>query len=517
MAGMSDYKDSHAAALTDAERPRQSTSNDRDERTAPGGWTATLVLAGITCCLGSAVPAGFNIGVLNNVDHLIKNFCNNSMKERYDVDISENSLKLVWSAVVSIFLIGGVTGSYISSCLADRYGRKGALCFGNVCGIAGAAMFFLVRKLNSIELLLAGRLVVGLSGGFATSIVPMYMTEIAPLRLRGAVGVLCQLGLTGGVFLGQITGLETVLGTENAWQYMLGAFAPLCIFALVVTSVILPESPKYLFIIKEQKQRALSELCRIRNMDIMLLQVEIASLHHELESKTLSKPWNLKYILKDPSLKLPVFLVCLLQFGQQMSGINVVFYYSNTIFLHAGLGRTGSQYATLGTGLANIAMAFVSVPVMSSFNRRGVLLTSTYLCFGCLIALCFSILFINALSSMPIVCTALVLAYVIFYGIGLGPIPYFIGSELFDVGPRPIAMALGSVFNWGGNFLVGMLFPTVESVIGPYTFLIFAGALLIMGQLARIYLPETRGKNTMDVAASISHGFKSRPHSRAAI
>lgn len=208
------------------------------------------------------------------------------MKERYDVDISENNLKLVWSAVVSIFLIGGVTGSFISSWLADRCGRKGALCFGNICGIAGALMFFLVRKLNSIELLLAGRLVVGkipftyrivaarvetyiksntfcfyfsgLSGGLATSIVPMYMTEIAPLRLRGAVGVLCQLGLTGGVFFGQITGLETVLGTEDAWQYMLGAFVPLCVLALVVTSIILPESPKYLFIIKEQKQMALN-------------------------------------------------------------------------------------------------------------------------------------------------------------------------------------------------------------------------------------------------------------------
>lgn len=86
----------------------------------------------------------------------------------------------------------------------------------------------------------------------------MYMAEIAPLRLSGAVGVLCQLGLTCGVFLGQIAGLNTVLGTENSWHYMLGTFVPLCIYALVLTSIVLPESPKYLYIIKERKQKALN-------------------------------------------------------------------------------------------------------------------------------------------------------------------------------------------------------------------------------------------------------------------
>lgn len=88
-------------------------------------------------------------------------------------------------------------------------------------------------------------------------------------------------------------------------------------------------------------------------------------------------------------------------------------------------------------------------------------------------------------SFMPVLCTVAVLAYVVFYGIGLGPIPFFIGSELFDVGPRPAAMSLGSVFNWGGNFVVGMLFPSLQAAIGPYVFLIFAGITLILVQVNR--------------------------------
>ncbi|XP_017879002.1 solute carrier family 2, facilitated glucose transporter member 1-like isoform X2 [Ceratina calcarata] len=509
---MLDYKDSDAAVLTDSERPRQPNSENRDERSAPGGWTLTLVLAGVTCCLGSAVPAGFNGGVLNNAADLIGGFCNESVKERYGVEVSENGLKIIWSTVVSIFLIGGAVGSFLASWVSDRYGRKGGLCAGNMFGIIGAGMLFLVRKLNSIELLLAGRLLSGFSGGIATCIVPMYMAEIAPLRLRGAVGVLCQLGITSGVFLGQIAGLNTVLGTENSWDFMLAAFAPLCMCALVLTSTVLPESPKYLFIIRDQKQKALDELSRIRNMDVMLLQVEISSLEQEAEMKTTAEPWTIKRILKDPALQLPLFLVCTIQFGQQMSGINFVFYYSNPIFLDAGLGNTGAQYATLATGAVNMAMALVSVPVMSSFNRRGVLLSSIYLCFGCLIILCIALKLSYLSSSVSIICTVTILAYVIFYGIGLGPIPYFIGSELFDVGPRPAAMALGSVFNWGGNFLVGMLFPTVEHLMGPYAFLIFVVALFFLELVVRIYLPETRGKDTMDVTTSISQGFKSRPN-----
>lgn len=94
---------------------------------------------------------------------------------------------------------------------------------------------------------------------------------------------------------------------------------------------------------------------------------------------------------------------------------------------------------------------------------------------------------------MPIICIIAVLSYVLFYGLGLGPIPYFIGSgksffiltknnynaviyftELFEVGPRPAAMALGSLCNWGGNFLVGMTFPSLQASIGAYSFLLFA-------------------------------------------
>jgi MFS transporter, SP family, solute carrier family 2 (facilitated glucose transporter), member 3 len=113
---------------------------------------------------------------------------------------------------------------------------------------------------------------------------------------------------------------------------------------------------------------------------------------------------------------------------------------------------------------------------------------------------------------MPYVSIAAVLAYVFFYGVGLGPIPYFIASgiklfrsystdiklksifaELFSVGPRPAGMALGSMANWGANFVVGMTFPSMQSAIGAFSFLPFATSTALLGLLLWRKLPETFG------------------------
>ncbi|XP_014480804.1 PREDICTED: solute carrier family 2, facilitated glucose transporter member 3-like isoform X2 [Dinoponera quadriceps] len=492
--------------------PRKSeTRNNAAYDAESGGWTPLLVLAGATCCLGSALPAGFNIGVMNNPADLMMSFCNQSIRERFGTEISVYQLKILWSSIISVFLIGGVTGSLAASWLSDRFGRKGAMAAGNVCGILGGFLFFLLPITNSVELFLLGRIFVGLSGGLATSLLPMYLTEIAPLKLRGAVGVLCQLGMTCGVLMGQIAGLDSVLGTRDSWNIMLASFAPLCAAALFLIFA-LPESPKYLYIIKGQHGKALKELGRLRNMDVMLLQNEVADLQKELQKRSTSESWSIKRVLSEPTLRLPLFLVCFMQFGQQLSGINAVFYYSNSILRTAGFDHDEAEYATLGTGVANILMAIVSVPVMSFFSRRKVLMLSGVTSAICLIVLCISIALIETSPFVAGICIAAVLAYVVFYGIGLGPIPYFIGSELFDVGPRPAAMSLGSMFNWGGNFIVGMLFPIIAAEINSFAFLIFAGFTLLLVAVNKIYLPETRGRSTADIAATMTQGFKSRPN-----
>ncbi|CAG5108798.1 Similar to Slc2a3: Solute carrier family 2 [Cotesia congregata] len=488
--------------------PKQELVDEKeDDGPEISKWTPLLMLGGAVACLGSAVPAGFNIGVVNNPAPIIKEFCNESIEKRFDINLNDGWLRFTWSVVVSIFLIGGVIGSLIASVIADKYGRRYALAVGNIFGILGAGCFLLTPTLNSVEVIVLGRLLVGFSGGMATTLVPIYMIEIASLSQRGAVGVLCQLGITVGVFLGQVVGLDSVLGTKESWHIMLASFAPLCIISLL-SLYILPESPKYLYIIKQEKEKATRELARFRSVDASLLYKEIQTLEKEAALRTTLDAWSFSRIIRDPSVRLPLLLVASVQLGQQLSGINAIFYYSQDIFKAAKVSDTASQLAVLGTGIINIFMAVISVRLMSSFGRRTLFLISSYASAVCLIVLFIGLAIIDKAAFIPWVCIISVQIYVLTYGIGMGPIPYFIGSELFDVSPRPTAMAVGSICNWGGNFIVGLLFPTIATALGSPTYLIFVFCIIAVALFVKFYLPETRGVSTLDIKAQLSRGLR---------
>ena len=132
-------------------------------------------------------------------------------------------------------------------------------------------------------------------------------------------------------------------------------------------------------------------LSRFRNIDRVLLHDEIAGLEVELAAKSTNSSWTIARLFQEPTLKLPLMLVSFLQLGQQLSGINAVFYYSDVIFKSAGLDANTSQYATIGTGIINVLMALISVPVMSFFGRRTLFLISAYAAIGCLLVLTGSI------------------------------------------------------------------------------------------------------------------------------
>lgn len=185
----------------------------------------------------------------------------------------------------------------------------------------GAVCFQFCRSLSSVELLIIGRIFVGLASGLTTTTLPMYLSEIAPFHLRGTLGVFCSMGVTGGVVVGQIVSLEQLLGTEENWHYCLSFF-----FVLALVSALpywwYPESPKYLCCIKGDREGALRELQKLSDdKDSLLEELELmqpASSNQPGESRGL---WS---ILKDPTLLLPIILVCALQAGQQLSGINAV-------------------------------------------------------------------------------------------------------------------------------------------------------------------------------------------------
>uniref|UniRef100_A0A1B6DVG7 Major facilitator superfamily (MFS) profile domain-containing protein n=1 Tax=Clastoptera arizonana TaxID=38151 RepID=A0A1B6DVG7_9HEMI len=450
------------------------------------GWTWILSLCGISTTLGASVAVGYNIGVVNTPAHIIQNWCNESFLISYGMNLNEAQMDILWSTIVSIFLIGGMLGSLAGSWIADRFGRKGGIKISYFLSILSGLMFLACKPLSSIILLFMARFIIGLASGLIMAVIPMYLVEIAPTALRGAMGVLCPLGVTFGVLLGQFMGLKWLLGKETTWHYLLGLYLCLTIPCSVVLPL-LPESPKYLSAVIGNNHKAAKELARLRG-----LTVEEVS--HELEQSrpiTEVDTWNLSKLLRSKHLYLPLALVCSLQAGQQFSGINAVCYYSMKIFESAGLSVEGSQYASLGAGVVNFGVAALMIPIVNNCKRRILLLISCSSTVITLLLITVSITFIDTASWVPYFSIASVLIYVFVYGLGLGPIPYFIGSELFDVGPRVSGMALGSVANWTGNFVIGMTFPTMQRIIGQYSFIFFATNTAFLTIFLKYYLPET--------------------------
>ncbi|GBP68758.1 Solute carrier family 2, facilitated glucose transporter member 3 [Eumeta japonica] len=380
---------------------------------------------------------------------------------------------------------------------------KNATIVTSLLYLAGALMFLLCRIANSVEMLVLGRLLVGLSGGLTTSIVPMYLTELAPLWLTGATGVACPMGVNVGVLVGQVMGLEFLLGRPDDWTYLLAVYAVLVIVCLPVL-LVLPESPKYLFLVRRNEEKALQELSRLRGVPASLLIEDIEGLHEEARASHAidfngEGRWGLLRAVRDPTLRMPLLLTCSMQAGQQTSGINAVFYYSHTIFEEAQLSKSSSQYATIACGFINVCTALLMLHLLPRCGRRPLLLISIFSASVILACLAISIRLMHLASWMPYMCMITVLAYVLVYGFGLGPIPYFIASEIFEVAPRSAGMAWGSLANWGGNFLVGMFFPSLLDAIGPYSFLVFAIITAALFVFQKIYFPETYGRTPTQV------------------
>lgn len=136
---------------------------------------------------------------------MIKEFCRDSILINYGVHLTKMQLEIIWSTVVSSFLIGGMVGSLSGGWLADLRGRRGAVIIAKLLTLLAAILFVASKPSHLVALLLLGRLIAGLAGGLATSVVPMYLTELSPVALRGAMGVLCPIGLTIGVLIGQVS------------------------------------------------------------------------------------------------------------------------------------------------------------------------------------------------------------------------------------------------------------------------------------------------------------------------
>uniref|UniRef100_K1QX46 Solute carrier family 2, facilitated glucose transporter member 1 n=1 Tax=Magallana gigas TaxID=29159 RepID=K1QX46_MAGGI len=468
-------------------------------------FTKNLAIAIAACVSGSSFMLGYNTGVVNTPATIIKDFYNASYHRRQGNTsgsqgnnsseyLSTTSISILWATTVSIFALGGMIGGLSAGYWCNRYGRKGALLRNNLLHVVSAALMFSSRFAYSYEMMIAGRLLVGVCAGINSGAAPLYLSEIAPTSLRGFAGVFNQLAITSGVLVSQILGLDFVLGTKELWPYDLGATViPIAIMLCLLPCC--PESPRFLMLVTMDEDEAEKALIWLRDTDDV--GEELEEMRSEAEKQKRMQKFAFMDLFRDKLLREPLTISVVLQLTQQFSGINAVIYYSTEIFRSAGLSAHNAEYATIATGGVNVVMTLVSAFIMDKAGRRfllligvgGLFIFSAVLAVSLILIKNFSIAWLSYLAIVAVI------GYIIAFASGPGSIPWFMVAEIFSQGPRSAAVSVSTMVNWFSNFTVGLVFPLLnELLIHQYSFLPFVVLLFVF--LIFIYrrVPETKGK-----------------------
>lgn len=333
--------------------------------------TPMLIFAIFSAVLGM-FQFGYNTGVINAPQKVLEEFIANVYKQRTGKWISEELIDLIWSLTVSIFAVGGMLGGLLAPALANWCGRKTGLVLNNTVAVLGVTLMSSSQLSQSIECLIAGRFFIGLNCGLNTALVPMYLSEISSVKMRGALGTVSQLGVTVGLLFSQVLGLKQILGTKDYWPFLFGfAFIPTILQLIMLPFC--PESPRYLLLTCNRTGEARLALRRLRNSndiedDMEEMRAEERS--HQEEVNKYGRLESIRELFNHPWLRAPLIIGIMMQLSQQLSGINAIFYYSTDIFLSAEVPENYAVYATMGVGAIMVIMTLVSIPLMDRLGRR---------------------------------------------------------------------------------------------------------------------------------------------------
>jgi MFS transporter, SP family, galactose:H+ symporter len=384
--------------------------------------------------------------------------------------------------LVSAALLGAVCGAALSGKITDLRGRKRTL-FGTACLFAVGSILCAVA--TNIGVLIAGRIAVGLAIGVASYTAPLYISEIAPPKLRGGLVTLNQLAITVGILLAYI--VDATFAPSGNWRWMFG-FGLLPALALACGIAVLPESPRWL-LLHRHKEAALKVLSRIRSTkEVTEITAEVNDIleHAESGHGRLSD-------LFSPMVMRVLFLGIALAVIQQITGINTVIYYAPTIFQQAGFqSALGSIIATAGVGLVNVLMTVVSIPLLDRVGRRPLLLASLGGMTLSLAAL--GLGFAVGGVALKWIGVLSLAVYIASFAIGLGPVFWLLISEIYPLSIRGQAASVATMANWLSNFLVSLTFLSLLNKLGSVsTFLLYAVLSLAGLWFCFRFVPETKG------------------------
>jgi sugar porter (SP) family MFS transporter len=442
---------------------------------APIASQRYVYIAAIFAAIGGLL-FGYDTGVISGALIFIK--------RSFGLSIFQQEL------AVSSVLVGAAVLAITGGSLSDRFGRRKMLLITSVVFIAGALV---CAAAGSIQILILGRVVVGMGIGLASSVVPLYISEISPAKARGWQVSLFQLAITVGILAAYVA--DYAFTPSAAWRWMLGlAVIP---GALLGTGMLcLPETPRFLAR-HGHFDLARTVLIKIRGTEDIENEFQ--------EIKAASQESALRGHVSDlllPALRPALMIGIGLAIFQQVTGINTIIYYAPYIIRTAGISSIqGSILATAGIGTVNVVMTLVSMWLIDRVGRRPLLLTGIAGMIASLGALGY-IFHLSKGGEFAGLAVVILMFYVASFAISLGPIFWLLIAEIYPLKIRGLAAGIAAGTNWLANFAVSLTFLSLLKLLGPSLTFWLYGVLAIGSWLFSYFLvPETKGRSLEEIEA----------------
>jgi MFS transporter, SP family, galactose:H+ symporter len=433
-----------------------------------------VYLAAVISALGGLL-FGYDIGVISGAILFVKR----------DFSLSPGMEEIVVSSV----LLGSLVGAAVGGILADRLGRRKLLIITAVVfglGGIGAALA------PGTAWLVVARVVSGIAIGIASFVAPLYISEIAPVDIRGKLVSINQVALTSGIVISYF--IDYAFAESQAWRWMFAlAVIPAVTFGIGL--MFIPNSPRWLAG-RGHVDQARTVLKLIRGSE--QVEPELSEIRHSVAQQ--KGHWS---ELLSPLLRPAMIVGVGLAVAQQITGINTVIYYAPTIFKFAGLSSASvAILASVGVGVVNVILTVVAMQLIDRIGRRPLLLVS-------LVGMAMSLFVLGLAFSLPQlsgslgwITVASLMVYVGSFAVGLGPVFWLMLSEIYPLRIRGRAMSVGTIANWSANLVVALSFLTLTQVLGkPTTFWLYAVVSIGAWLFAFYLVPETKGRSLEEIEA----------------
>jgi sugar porter (SP) family MFS transporter len=457
-------------------------SGNADGRTAtPGQLTGLVVVVAVVSAV-SGMLYGYDTGIISGA----------LLQITKDFGIAEG-----WKQVIAAsILLGAVIGALTCSRLSERRGRKGTLVMLAVVFAVGSTWCALSP--NPVVLSL-GRLVLGFAVGGATQTAPMYVAELSPPKFRGRLVLAFQIAIGVGIVIATIVGASETI----SWRWSIGAAA---VPALIMLALLLklPESPRWL-VKQDDRDGARSVLERVRpsGYDVDDELEEMAALARE-ERTAGTRGWA---GLRESWVRPALVLGCGVAIFTQLSGIEMIVYYSPTILTDAGFSTDVALEVSVALGLSYLFAQIIGLAIIDRVGRRRLTLIMIPGAAAALFVL--GLLFVtgNAGREQIAFIVACLVVFMLFNAGGLQLMGWLTGSETYPLAVRPAGTAVQSAALWGTNMLITLTLLSLIGAIGVGPTMWLYAAFNVAAWLFVFFrMPDLTGVSLEEIENKLSEG-----------